>query len=151
VKALSERENLYWQSYLRTGAAGGPVEANLAGNAAIANSLLALYLSGRKTAGSSLLEDYLAAGDPLPEMGRHWIVLDANGNPACILRTERVVQYKFSEVPESVAVAEGEGDLSLVHWRKIHEEFFRPFLHVWGVKDIEQATVVTEFFRLVYR
>jgi uncharacterized protein YhfF len=151
VKALTERESLYWQSYLSTGAPGGPVEANIAGNETIADELLKLYLIGRKTAGSSLLEDYLTAGDPLPEPGRHWIVLDSKGAPGCILRTERVERHKFNEVSERVAIAEGEGDLSLAHWRKAHEEFFRPFLNGWGLEKIEQATVVTEFFRLVYR
>jgi uncharacterized protein YhfF len=153
MKMLTSLESLYWQSYLRTApeAAGFLVEAKMAGSPGIADVLLGLFLSGRKTAGSSLVEDYLSAGDPLPSVGRHWIVLDARGTPSCILRTERVERQKFRDIPDRVAIAEGEGDLSLEHWRKIHSEFFKPFLHGWGLKHIEQATVLTEFFRFVHR
>lgn len=156
MKPLKPIEARYWQSYLATLSASAQpenphVEAAYAGNAAITDSLLALYLSGKKFAGSSVAEDFASAGSPLPAVGNYWILLNGKDEPGCLLRTERVVLHKFMDVPDEIALAEGEGDLSLAYWREVHERFFLPYLPGWGVSRIEDATVVTEFFRLVYR
>lgn len=126
------------------------VVAGHPGSTEIADQLIDLYLSGKKLAGSSLLEDYLTAGEPLPQAGDHWIALASNGDPRCILRTERVEIHAFLEVPERVAQAEGEGDLSLKYWRDVHTQHYAPYLREWGLADIEEAGVVTEFFSLVF-
>lgn len=115
------------------------------------DGLLSLYLRGIKTAGSSIAEDFVSAGDPLPQAGDYWIFLNGRDEPSCILRTERVVFNKFGEVPVEIARAEGEGDLSIEHWRRVHAEIYGPQLAGWGVPRIEEATVVTEFFEIVYR
>lgn len=127
------------------------VSASFAGNKSITDELLALYFIGKKTAGSSIVEDFLAAGDPLPQKGNFWIFLNSKEEPCCILKTVNVKIHKFQEVPVEIAIAEGEGDLSLDYWRKIHSELYNPFLHSWGLSCIEDATVITEFFRIVYR
>ena len=126
------------------------VEASYAGNQLSTDQLLGLYLSGKKTAGSGIVEDFISAGDPLPQVGNFWILLNSLGEPGCILRTERVVLNKFKDVSKEIAVAEGEGDLSLHYWQESHRRFFAPFLAGWGVADIDEATVVTEFFRIVH-
>lgn len=112
--------------------------------------MIDLYLSGAKTAGSGLVEDYVTNGDPPPQVGDHWIALGADGRPRLILRANRVETHRFLEVPERIAVAEGEGDLSLAYWRLKHAERYTPYLDEWGLRDINDATVVTEFFTLVY-
>ena len=154
VKALTEPEKQYWQSYLNTSPAGLSkkifVEASYAGNQSSTDQLLALYLSGKKTAGSSMAEDFTSSGEPLPQVGNFWILLNSLDEPSCILRTERVVLTQFKNVSEEIARAEGEGDLSLQHWRDSHRRFFAPFLAGWGVAHIDEATVVTEFFRIVH-
>jgi uncharacterized protein YhfF len=129
----------------------GPISAACPGSPQIADRLLDLYLAGTKTAGSGLVEDYLTARDPLPKVGDHWIFLDSGGRPRCILRTSRVEMRVFRDVPERIAVAEGEGDLSLAYWKRAPAEHYRPHLSEWGIDDIEAATVVTEFFTLVHR
>ena len=145
----------YWQAYLATSDAAErscppPVTASSPGSPEIADELIALYLDGTKTAASGVVEDYAAAGDPLPEVGDHWVALSAGGEPRCILRTDRVQTHAFADVPEDVAVAEGEGDLSLDHWRRVHTAHYAPHLHQWGLADIEEATIVTEFFTRVF-
>ena len=40
------------------------IEAAFAGNRGFTDELLALYLAGKKHAGSSIVEDFLTAGDP---------------------------------------------------------------------------------------
>jgi 5-formyltetrahydrofolate cyclo-ligase len=127
------------------------VSAGYAGTPQITDELLALYLSGKKSAGSSVMEDFLTAGDPLPQVGNYWIYLNSSGDPSCILRTEKVVMNKFKDVPVEIAIAEGEGDLSLEYWRRVHSELYSPCLVEWGVKSMDEATMVTEFFKIVFR
>ena len=115
---LNPQQQAYWEPYLATlPAADRPrnpvVTASFAGNAEITDGLLELYLSGKKHAGSSIVEDFLSAGDPLPAVGNYWIFLDSTETPRLILLTERTVLNKFFEVPKEIAIAEGEGDLSL--------------------------------------
>lgn len=128
----------------------GEIKASIAGNSEIADLLLGLYLTGKKTAGSSLLKDYELAGDPIPKVGDHWIVLDSSQTPRCILKTVRVEVRPFAEMTEAVAIAEGEGDLSLAYWKSTHEEFFSFYLQDLGIEDIKSALVVTEFYEKVY-
>ena len=53
-------------------------------------------------------------------------------------------------MPERIAVAEGEGDLCLSHWRATHARRYADHLQEWGLLHIEDATVVTEFFHIVH-
>ncbi|WP_194948995.1 ASCH domain-containing protein [Actinomyces trachealis] len=151
---LSPEQERYWRAYLAAAPAppeqGCSVVVGAPGNDENADMLLELYLLGKKTAGSGLLEEYLAVGEPLPRIGDRWIALDSQGRPRCILRTVRVETHRFLDVPERIAVAEGEGDLTLDYWRSSHTRFFAPYLQDWGLSKIEDATVVTEFFELVY-
>ncbi len=127
------------------------ITAGHAGTPAITDRLLDLYFQGRKTAGSSVLEDFVSCGDPIPKVGDYWIFLDSSTNPRCILRTERISLNKFFEVPVEVALAEGEGDLSLKYWREVHAELYETQLKQWGVSNLAEATVITEYFSMVYR
>lgn len=62
-----------------------------------------------------------------------------------------MVLNKFYEVQAEIAIAEGEGDLSLEYWRHVHAEIYQPHLKEWGVSSLEDATVITEYFTIVYR
>ncbi|MCB0355667.1 MAG: ASCH domain-containing protein [Bdellovibrionales bacterium] len=153
---LKPAEKDFWDLYLRSLHSedipkDSFVEASYAGTQDITDKLLRLYLVGNKTAGSSLKEDFLSAGDPLPKVGNFWIILNSKDEPKCIVKTIKIVENKFKDVPLGVAQAEGEGDLSLEYWRKVHTEFYSPFLKTWGVNDIDDATVITEFFEVVYK
>lgn len=150
---LNKVEFDYWSKYLSTlsEAPTNPnVYAAVAGNLEIADQLLDLFLSGRKTASSTLLKDYETCGDDLPKIGNFWIILDSQKNPRCIVKTVRIENYQFNDVPEEVAIAEGEGDLTLDYWRKVHIKFFSPFLKSWSVANLDHAILVVEFFELVY-
>lgn len=90
-----------------------------------ADGLLALVLSGTKTATASSLWDYEHSRDPLPEAGLLNIILDGRGVPRALLETVSVEVVPFGEVQASHAFAEGEGDRSLSHWRETHERYWR--------------------------
>lgn len=153
---LKPRELKYWDRYLQSLStelrpARPRVSAGPAGPYEITDDLIALYLSGRKNAGSGLVADYTTSRDPLPNVGDFWICLDSGGEPRCVLRTARIEIHNFSEVPASIAMAEGEGDGSLDYWRRVHTEVYEPNLSAWGIRRIEEAEVITEFFTIVFK
>lgn len=151
---LNHTQQNFWNSYTKTldSAPKNPnIEVNIAGNDEVADELLSLFLKGTKTASSTLLKDYEAAGDPLPKIGNYWMVLNKDRQPKCIVKTVRIEENKFKNVTEEIARAEGEGDLSLDYWRKVHVEFFTPFFKEWGVGDLNEEEVITEFFEMVYK
>lgn len=89
-----------------------------------ADQLLALLLAGTKTATASALWDYQAEGGEPPEPGTLGIVLDGSGRPRALIATTEVRVVRFDEVDAEHARLEGEGDLSLGYWRRVHEQFF---------------------------
>ncbi len=156
MNLLKPHELAYWEKYLQTlpkeqRPQDAFVTTGYAGTPEITDQLLELYLSGKKVAGSSIVEDFLSAGDPPPKVGNYWILLNSQAQPGCILRTEKTVINKFKEVPIEIAIAEGEGDLTLEYWKRVHLELYSPFLESWGIDDIDKASVITEFFKIVYQ
>lgn len=150
---LNEKEQAFWNEYLES-LDEKPfrpyVSANIAGNEKIANGLLELFLCGKKNAASGLAKDYQARDEKAPEEGDYWIILDQDKTPRAIVKTVRIEYHLFKEVTEEIAVAEGEGDLSLKTWQDLHREFFTPYLEELKIADLNNAMVVTEFFELVW-
>lgn len=156
MKKLKPAERAFWNAYL---SAIPPdrrprkpfVEAAFAGSRESTDGLIDLYLQDKKTAGSSLVKDFVSMGDPLPKVGNHWIILDSRDQPRLLVRTTRIEINLFGAIPKSVARAEGEGDLSVSHWKKVHREAFSPFLAQWGIDDLDQAEVITEYFKILQK
>lgn len=156
MKKLKPLERTFWKEYLVSiSAAARPkkpfVYAGYAGGRKNTDALIRLYRAGKKSAGSGLVADYETAGDPLPKTGDYWILLDSRDRPRFLLKTIRTELNLFGRIPKSVARAEGEGDLSIAHWKKVHARFYYPFLGDWGVDDIDKAVVITEHFEIVHR
>lgn len=92
----------------------------------LSERLIALVRSGRKTATTGARRDYGAAAEeaePMPQPGRRYIALDWRGRPALIIETVEIVECRFIEVTEAMALAEGEDD-SLDGWRQGHRQYF---------------------------
>jgi len=113
-----------------------------------ADVLLELVLSGRKTATASVLRDYEAEGEgeSPPSAGSLSIITDGAGQPRALICTTEVRIVPFDEVDEEHARLEGEGDLTLTHWREVHREFFASSGHV-----TPETEIVLERFRVVHR
>ena len=90
----------------------------------MANELCALILAGKKTATSTALYSYELDNQPVPEPGNRSVVLDGDGQARCVIECVSAEAVPFDEVDEEFASDEGEGDLSLKHWRKSHQAFF---------------------------
>ena len=155
MKRLKPLERTFWNSYLAqlpvSGRPSNPfVEAAFAGGRKGTDSLIRLYRQRKKTAASGLVQDYVSAGDPLPEVGNYWIILDSHEHPQFLVKTIRTEINLFGDIPKAVARAEGEGDLSISHWKEAHRNFYLPFLAKWGIADISKTKVITEYFEIVY-
>jgi uncharacterized protein YhfF len=114
-----------------------------------ADELLALVLSGIKTATSGALWDYEAQGEELPTPGALDIVTDGRGVPHALIVTTQVDIVPFDEVGTEHAFLEGEGDRSLASWREVHERFFREHaVHSHGFS--RDMPVVLQRFAVLY-
>jgi uncharacterized protein YhfF len=89
---------------------------------AMADALLALVLSGKKTATCGALRDVKLGKAVTPQVGRRDVVLDGQGRPAAVVETLEVKIRRFDEIPEDFALAEGEGDFD--DWRVGHISYF---------------------------
>ncbi|MFV0560829.1 MAG: ASCH domain-containing protein [Enterococcus sp.] len=116
----------------------------------MANTLAHLVVHGRKTGTSSGAALYEIDNEPFPEAGEYSIILDGNDQPVCIIQTITIEILPFSEVTESHAKKEGEGDLSLAYWRDEHLKFFKPFYEENHLVFTEESEIVFEEFEVVY-
>lgn len=148
--------NAFWQRYL---AARGEPEGKLAApeawsfgdNPALADELCQLVLAGIKTATCSLLWEYEADGEALPQEGQLSIILDGQGKPSAVIETTQVIIQPFNQVDASFAYEEGEDDRSLESWRREHWRYFSRTSQSKGWQLGENMPLVCERFRLAYQ
>ncbi|PCI36386.1 MAG: hypothetical protein COB53_09790 [Elusimicrobia bacterium] len=110
----------------------------------LADKLGALVLAGKKTATSGLKILYEKDQEPIPQPGDLSIILNSRKEQICVIETTEVIILPFSEIGEDIAREEGEGDLSLEYWRRVHKEYFSKYC---DFKDTME--VIAERFRLV--
>nr|WP_091186532.1 ASCH domain-containing protein [Microbacterium humi] len=116
----------------------------------LANELLEVVINGPKRATATLAAEFRAAGEPLPEIGSHWVACDGNGTPRAILRTIELRVATFPEVDERFAWDEGEDDRSLESWRVEHRRYFERTCAARGESFSEQDEIILERFAVVW-
>ena len=114
------------------------------------DTLAELTRAGVKTATASAGPLYGLDGDPLPQAGEYSVILNSRDEAVCIIRTTKVYTAPFCEVSAGHAYREGEGDRSLEHWRRGHEDFFRAELAEAGLEFSPEMPVVCKEFEVVY-
>ena len=77
------------------------------------------------------------------------IILDSKNDPIAIIRTNEVQIVKINEVPEELALAEGEGDLTYEYWWSGHKKYFTIELKEHGLEFSEDMPLVFERFELI--
>lgn len=145
---------MYWEAFLAAHPEyrGKPYIAESFGdNPALADELGSLVLSGVKSATCSAVWNYEAEGEPLPQVGTLWLVLDGRNEPMCVVETIEVTIRKYNEVDADFAHAEGEDDLSLESWRAGHKRFFTRTLAAIGKEFSEDMPLVCERFHVIYK
>jgi lipopolysaccharide/colanic/teichoic acid biosynthesis glycosyltransferase/uncharacterized protein YhfF len=120
-------------------------------NPQLADELITLVLVGKKTATASLVWEYEADGEALPQVGAYSVITNSSGEPRCIIQTSEVRILPFDEVDAPFAADEGEGDLSLEYWRQAHWRFFGRSCARIGRQPDKKMPVVCERFRVIYR
>jgi len=120
-------------------------------NPNLADNLLSYVLSGEKTTTTGLLLEHEIEKYPIPTVGGKSIILDGNGNPACIIETISVQIKKFNEVDEEFALKEGEGFTSLEDWRMAHWTYFTRRCKVLNIELHEEIEVICEEFKVIYK
>jgi len=117
----------------------------------LADKLLALVLSGVKTATCSSVWEWESDGEEIPKVGMLSLILDGANNPKCIIETIEITIRNYSEVDEVFASEEGEGDRSLDYWREAHKGYFSRVLPKIGREFSEDMPLVCERFIVIYK
>lgn len=113
----------------------------------VADELVTLVLDGTKSATASALVDYEAEDEELPSVGGLAIITDGADQPRLLIQTTEVRTVPFGEVDAEHARLEGEGDLSLEHWRTVHRAFFAE----GGHEVTDDFPVVLERFAVLWK
>ena len=145
----------FWQAYLASLPEGveppSSYEAwSFCDNEEAANELGDLVKAGIKTATCSLVWEYEAENEELPQVGDVSIITNWDGDPLCIIETIEVQVKAFNEVEKEFAYDEGEGDRSLVYWRRVHWDVFSKECLAIGQESTETMPLVCERFRVVF-
>ena len=116
----------------------------------MANQLTDLVLAGRKTATASSLNMNKLHPDEDPRPDGYSVVTDFDGAPMCVIQTTEIRHLPFDEVDAGFAADEGEGDLSLDHWRRVHSDYFTAEAARNGFEFDERSIICCERFRLLF-
>lgn len=119
-------------------------------SAELADELLALVLDGPKRATASLVVEYVAAGEPLPSIGGHWVACDGAGAPRAILRTTELRVGQVLSVDDAFAWDEGEDDRTRDSWLREHRRYWDRVCAAQGLSFDDSSEVVFERFDVVW-
>ncbi|MGB9022896.1 MAG: ASCH domain-containing protein [Candidatus Bathyarchaeia archaeon] len=119
-------------------------------NPGLMDELLALVLTGKKIATTTLVKEMELEGSPEPKVGEYNIILDGSGKPRAIIRTVSVRHVRFCEVDEEHAYSEGEGDQTLESYRKEHIKYYGRRGEALGFTFSENMKAILERFEVVY-
>lgn len=145
----------YWERYLAANNLK-PEEVTFSGELAFENTSsvgseqLAMLLSGKKTASFSAFDAYAINREPLPVVGELYVVVDKAEEPCCIIELVDVQVLPFNAVTWEMAQKEGE-DESLSAWQDKQREYLQEEADICGFPFTDDARVVFEAFRVIYR
>jgi uncharacterized protein YhfF len=118
--------------------------------------LVDAILRGEKTSTTGLLSDYERDGEPIPEVGQRFVVIDENDADVGVIETTEVRVTTIGQVDLPVAMEEGEGFATVADWRAAHEAFWLSYAdqtRIWlndpAWRPSDETPIVCERFRLV--
>src|SRR2546423_3894137 len=94
----------YWEQFIRSLPSDAPRPAGYTDATHFgetnedATPIAALVLAGIKTASGSLPWVYEAEGQPQPQPGDFWVILDSDDQPVCIVETTEAEVKPYDEV-----------------------------------------------------
>ena len=144
----------FWNDFLK--ATGRDEEERCAGDlnfeakGFVADEMIALVLSGKKTAFFTSWSTYAIDQEPVPVSGELYLVLDRNEKPVCVIETQSVQVIPFNEVTWEMAKLEGE-DESLEVWREKKQEYLEEEGDIMGFEFTPDIKLVFQTFNVVYK
>lgn len=106
------------------------------------DELFDLVKTGRKTATCSLyLPDI-----KIPNVGEESIIENSHGDQIKIKLTHVSIR-RFCDIDSEWAKKEGEGDLSLAYWQKIHEPFIKERCGIHNIPFTPEIELLCEEFK----
>jgi uncharacterized protein YhfF len=152
----SEKIERYWNQFVQTlpeeGRPEGYYEAFSFGTSKESTKeITPLVLSGVKTVTGSLVWVYEAEGKPLPKAGDYNVIVDAEGEPVCIIRDTEIRIVAYDEVDEAFARDGGEGDRTLASWQEIYWDYIVLECARIGRDPTLKTPLVCERFKVVYQ
>jgi len=106
-------------------------------------------IKGTKRATAGWIAAAERDGTTIPTSGLISIVTDGFGIPLCAIETTRVDRVRFEDSTTEIAIAEGEGDLSLDDWRDVHRAYFDKEGARLGLTFTDDALLFHEYFRVL--
>ena len=146
---MNEKAQRYWDEFWKGKTQPKSVVAEQFGFEDIADELAQLIVDGQKTATCSAHVLYEIENEALPAVDMYTIILNSKNDPVAIIRTTEVQLIKMNEVPEALALAEGEGDLTYEYWWNGHKRYFTIELEAHGLEFSEDMLLVFERFEVV--
>ena len=110
----------------------------------MADELLALVLSGKKTATVSVVLE----SDQKPNVGDLSLVLDGRGNPACVIKTVHLETVKFCDLTWDMVKLEGE-DEPFEQWKAGNIRYWTRDAARRGYTFNDQTPITFERFEVV--
>ena len=142
-----------WQAYLNTlppshehRFASLPESWSFGNTASLANDLVDLVLNGIKTATCSRY-----AGENILVDAGLSILLNGENEPKCLIETYEITITPFSQVDATFARDEGEGDLSLEYWQRMHWDFFSAEAKLENYSVSKDMLLSCERFKVLFR
>jgi len=150
----SEKVGLFWAKFCGTSGVDSatPYQVWYFGNSAeMARELAELVMAGKKTATASLAKTNEIEPENAPVDDGYSVVTAFDGEPLCVIQTTEIRHTPFDEVCAEFAADEGEGDLSLKYWRRVHRDYFEKESARLGFEFDEDSVVCCERFRLSFQ
>ena len=116
----------------------------------VGDELMALLISGKKTAFFTSWATYAIDQEPLPISGELYIVVDRTGKPQCVIEIDSVAVLPFNEITWEMAKQEGE-DENLQAWREKQQEYLTDEGAVLGFEFTPDIKLVFQTFHVVYK
>lgn len=144
----------YWEKFLKE--TGRDADERCAGDlnfeakGFVGDELVALVISGKKTAFFSSYATFAIDGEPLPVSGELYIVVDRANNPCCVIELQSVEVLPFNEVTWEMARQEGE-DENMTDWRNKQQEYLEDEGDLLGFSFTPDIKLVFQTFRVVYK
>jgi uncharacterized protein YhfF len=79
------------------------------------------------------------------------ILLDGGNEPKCLIETNEITIKPFSQVDATFARDEGEGDLSLEYWQRVHWGFFSAAAELENYSVSKDMLLSCERFKVLFR